>query len=127
MLTISDTALAPHDNWAVPLAVYAMTIVPVLLGRAARTSGGWRRAALWGLCGFVPATAFFIATNFAVWASKSLYPPTFAGLVECYARALPFYRTMLAGDVCYVALVAACVAAAYALDPAVPARSRSTR
>jgi hypothetical protein len=60
---------------------------------------------------------FYLVTNFAVWASKSLYAPTAAGLMESYAKALPFYRTMLAGDVCYVALMTACLAAAHLLQP----------
>jgi hypothetical protein len=116
MLVASDTLLAPHDNWVAAASVYAMTLLPVAMGRATRRSEGWGRAAVWGLCGFVPATAFFLVTNFAVWASKSLYEPTLAGLGECFARALPFYRTMLAGDVCYVSLAVACLAAAQLLE-----------
>ena len=116
MLAVSDTLLAPHDNLWVPLSVYAMSILPVALGRTARGLDGWHRAAAWGLCGFLPATVFFVVTNFAVWASKSLYPATASGLWECYARAVPFYRTMLAGDVCYVSLAVACLAAAHVLD-----------
>jgi hypothetical protein len=69
------------------------------------------------MCGFVPATVFYLVTNFAVWASKSLYAPTAAGLVESYVKGLPFYRTMLAGDVCYIALMTACLAAAQLLQP----------
>jgi hypothetical protein len=115
-LAVSDTLLSPHDNFVAALSVYAMTLLPVAIGRGARGFVGWRRAAVWGLCGFVPATAFFLVTNFAVWASKSLYEPTLAGLADCFARALPFYRTMLAGDVCYVSLVVACLAAAQLLE-----------
>lgn len=113
MLAVSDTLLAPHDNLVAALSVYVMALVPAALGRAARGADGWRRVAFVGMCGVAPATAFFVVTNFAVWASKSLYEPTLAGLGECYARAVPFYRTMLAGDVCYVSLAVACVAAAY--------------
>jgi hypothetical protein len=116
MLAVSDVVLPAHDNLTVRVSVFAMSLLPVVLGRAARNAGGWRRALAWGLCGFVPATAFFLVTNFAVWASKSLYEPTLAGLAECYVRALPFYRTMLAGDICYVALAMACLATAYLLD-----------
>lgn len=127
MLALSDTILAPHDNFWVPLSVYAMTIVPVALGRSARGAQGWRRALAWGLCGFVPATAFFVVTNFAVWASKSLYPLTSSGLAACYTKALPFYRQMLAGDVCYVTLVVACLAAVQLLDRRSAALERARR
>ena len=116
ILTVANLCLAPHDNLWVPISVYAMSLLPVALGRAARGAEGWRRAACWGMCGFVPATTFFVVTNFAVWASRSMYPTTLAGLADCYVRALPFYRTMLAGDVCYVSLMAACLAAAQLLE-----------
>lgn len=115
-LTISDFALLPHDSGWVQASVHLMAIVPLLLGRAARGAQGWRAVGFWGVCGFLPATAFFIVTNFAVWAAKSLYAGTAAGLAECYLRALPFYRTMLAGDICYVSLMVACLAAAHLLD-----------
>lgn len=114
VLVVSDLFLPAHDNWPVLISVHAMALVPLALGRAARGAEGWRRAACWGLCGLLPATAFFVVTNFAVWASKSLYAASLAGLMDCYAKALPFYRTMLAGDICFVAIVAGCLCAAQA-------------
>jgi hypothetical protein len=116
LLVISDVFLLPHDNWIAQIAVHVMAIIPLALGRAARNAEGWGRVGYWAMCGFVPATAFFLVTNFAVWASKSLYPPTMAGLMECYYAGIPFYRWMLAGDVCYVSLMAACVAAAQLIE-----------
>lgn len=117
LLVVSDLVLPSHDSWQVQASVHLSAIIPLVLGRAARAHEGWRRAALWGMCGFVPATVFYLVTNFAVWASKSLYAPTAAGLVESYVKGLPFYRTMLAGDVCYIALMTACLAAAQLLQP----------
>jgi hypothetical protein len=116
VLAISDLLLTPHDSWQVLVAVHAMAIVPLALGRAARGADGWQRAACWGLCGFVPATAFFLVTNFAVWAGRSLYEPTWTGLAECYVAGLPFYRWMLVGDLFYIGLMAACVAMAELWD-----------
>lgn len=37
------------------------------------------------------ATGFFLITNFAVWLGSGMYPLTGAGLLACYAAALPFY------------------------------------
>ena len=37
-------------------------------------------------------TSFFVASNFAVWASGGMYPRNAGGLMACYAAALPFYR-----------------------------------
>jgi hypothetical protein len=115
-LAISNLTLDSHDNWVVEASVYAMTLLPLWLGRRARANSNWRRAAYWGACGIVPATAFFIVTNFAVWATKSLYVDSLTGLIDCYVKALPFYRTMLAGDLCYVSLMVACLAAATAFE-----------
>jgi hypothetical protein len=126
ILSVANLRLSAHDSQWVAVSVYLMSLLPVALGRAARNRSGWSRLACWGFCGFVPATLFFVVTNFAVWATKSLYAPTFEGLKECYVRALPFYRTMLAGDVCYVALMVACLAIAQALEPRtlMPQRTR---
>ena len=49
--------------------------------------------------GFAAASSFlfFIVTNFGVWA-QGWYPATFTGLVSSYTMAIPFYRTMLIGN-----------------------------
>jgi hypothetical protein len=116
MLVISDLVLPAHNSGPVQISVHVMSIIPLLIGRAARRESGWQQAACWGLCGLAPATAFFLVTNFAVWGSKSLYASTLAGLLDCYVHGLPFYRTMLTGDICYVSLMTACLAAARLLD-----------
>ena len=53
--------------------------------------------------GFAAASSFlfFIVTNFGVWA-QGWYPATVAGLIDCYTMALPFYRTMLIGNLILV-------------------------
>lgn len=44
------------------------------------------------------SVVFFLVTNFAVWLSPAtaltpkLYPMTFAGLIDCFVKAVPFYR-----------------------------------
>jgi hydrogenase/urease accessory protein HupE len=48
------------------------------------------------------SVAFFTISNFGMWAS-GYYPRTWAGLVECYTAALPFFRNTLASDVVYSA------------------------
>ena len=44
---------------------------------------------------------FFIVTNFGVWL-QGWYPPTLDGLLTCFALAIPFYRTMLTGNIILV-------------------------
>ena len=122
ILAISNFALQSHDSVAVHASVYFSMLVPLLMGRwahAFRSEGreGWQMAG-WGmLCGVVPATAFFVITNFVHWASTSMYDHTWAGLVNCYTAALPFYRAMLAGDLFYLTLLVGCFALAMGSDP----------
>jgi hypothetical protein len=58
------------------------------------------------------STSFFLASNFAVWASSLLYPHTAGGLATCYIAGLPFYRndvlatTLLTGAVFTVPVLA---------------------
>jgi hypothetical protein len=46
---------------------------------------------------------FFIVTNFAVWAAGGMYAHTWAGLVQCYNMALPFFRNTALSDAFYTA------------------------
>jgi hypothetical protein len=115
MLVISDLLLPAYNSRGVMFATYAVMTAPVWLGRWMR--GEQRATALAGkavLCGFLPATAFFVVTNFAVWAFQSDYDKSLAGLAECYWAAVPFYRWMLAGDVFYMSVLATCFIAAQA-------------
>ncbi len=46
--------------------------------------------------------AFFALSNFGMWAS-GYYPRTWAGLIECYVAALPFFRNTFVSDALYSA------------------------
>ena len=45
--------------------------------------------------------AFFIISNFSVWAFGTMYVKSFDGLVQCYINAIPFYRATFAGDLLF--------------------------
>ena len=47
------------------------------------------------------AVIFFIVSNFGVWAQGRMYEHTWAGLLQCYEMALPFFRNTFAGDFLY--------------------------
>ncbi len=47
----------------------------------------------------VGAVAFFLLSNFGVWAGSSMYPHSIEGLSACYVAALPFLGNFLAGNV----------------------------
>ncbi len=113
ILGISDLALASYDNLGVMFATYAAMTVPVLFGRWLANSRGTGNATVrLAICGLLPATLFWLASNFAVWAFQSNYEKSLAGLVHCYAMAVPFFRWMLAGDVFYLAVLLGCSALA---------------
>jgi hypothetical protein len=62
-----------------------------------------------GLGTLAGSVQFFLITNFGVWLHHVMkpelytsqtyqYPPNFAGLIDCYARAIPFFRGTLFSD-----------------------------
>ena len=118
ILAVSDLFLPVHDNLGVMITVHAMMIVPLMLGRWVRGKEGVKQAVCWGVCGLVPATTFFLTTNLAVWAFKSAYEPTLAGLAACYAAGIPFFRAMLVGDLFYLGVMLTCLAIARVRLPA---------
>jgi hypothetical protein len=87
--------LPPYNRW-----VYASFLVYVVLGRLlARTDSPGRI----GLAAVLGGLQFFLITNFGVWYGSlglpdAMYPPTAAGLLECYALGLPFLGYTLLGD-----------------------------
>ncbi len=49
--------------------------------------------------------AFFVLSNFAVWAFSGMYSLTVAGLIQCYVAALPFLQNTVAGDLFWTAVL----------------------
>lgn len=52
----------------------------------------------------VAPTVYFILSNLFMWAGSGLYARTWAGLVQCYTLALPFYRNSLLATLFFSAL-----------------------
>ena len=48
---------------------------------------------------------FYLISNFAVWATSGMYPPTPSGLVSSYVAALPFFKNSLISGLFYSALM----------------------
>ncbi|MDD4901174.1 MAG: hypothetical protein PHS62_03660 [Patescibacteria group bacterium] len=48
---------------------------------------------------------FYLLTNGAVWAFGSLYAHNFAGLLQSYIMAIPFFRNSLLGDLFYTGVL----------------------
>jgi len=54
---------------------------------------------------FLAALLFFVVSNFGVWLTGALYTKTFAGLIECYVAAIPFFHWNLLGNIFYLGLM----------------------
>ena len=98
-LFLSDAVLGFYPGMAATYAGFALVVFLGFGLRRRRTFGPVVAAALAG------SVLFFVVTNFSVWAAGALYPRTAAGLVECYAAAIPFFRNTLAGDLFFTAVL----------------------
>ena len=94
--------------WAAVVVLFAAAV----LSRK-QTAGRVVGAALFS------ATGFFLVSNGAVWLfAEEVYPHSFAGLMECYAAGLPFYRNdaIVTLALCGVLFGAAAVLRDFAAD-----------
>jgi hypothetical protein len=99
-LLISDYFIGFYEGVA---WVYASFIMIGFIGLWLREHRGVGTTVL---ATFTGSVVFFIVSNFGVWLSSQVsYPRTFAGLIECYTMAIPFFRNSLAGDGVYVLLL----------------------
>jgi hypothetical protein len=101
--------------------IYTSFAVYAFLGWAAgNLPGRWRVAGIAGAC-LAGSVQFFVVSNFAVWLFQGGllgYPETLAGLMQCYAAALPFFRNTIGGDLLFTAgFFALHFALLYLLEP----------
>lgn len=62
------------------------------------------------------SVSFFFVSNFAVWAVWSMYPKTLAGLAQCYAAGVPFFRFTPIADLLFTVALFGTAAAIEALS-----------
>jgi hypothetical protein len=77
--------------------IYAATVLTVLLARLVNKVNVKNYLGL----AIVSSVLFFLLTNFGVWQSGLLYAKTMSGLMACYAAAIPYALSQLAGTVLY--------------------------
>src|SRR3990170_2088211 len=78
--------------------IYGSFLINVWIGKKLLATVNPRRvAAASTLC----SLQFFVLTNLAVWMWGGLYALTLAGLITCFAAALPFLGRTMAGDLSY--------------------------
>ncbi len=107
-------------RWAVAVPLVIVALSDFVIGWHATIPFTWGAFALTALLGLwlrrnpspsrilgatlLGSSLFFIISNFGVWVTSSLYPKTAPGLWQCYVAGLPFFRTMLLGDLLYTTL-----------------------
>lgn len=129
LVTMVSIVAALTFGWRAALltSVGTMAVSDAIIGNAPILVFTWGSFALIGLgsvilrklnnkpktqvlasAGFVVAssTLFFVVTNLGVWL-QGWYPATWAGLITCYQLAIPFYRTMLIGNLIIVPVAVA--------------------
>lgn len=99
-MLLSDLVLGFHDQMA---AVYGSIILIEMLGLWALRSN--RSVLRVGMAAVSGSLIFFFVTNLSVWAFSGMYARTGAGLVTCFAAALPFLQNSLAGDLVFTGLL----------------------
>lgn len=57
------------------------------------------------LASLLASIIFFLLSNFGVWASTTMFPKNFSGLIACYTAGLPFYKNTLMGDLVYTGVL----------------------
>ena len=97
MVGATDAILKWHSTIPFTWGAFALTGLLAWGVRPRPTEGRIAAASVAG------SVLFFTNTNFGVWATQSLYPPTLAGLWQCYVAAIPFFRNTLLGDLLYTA------------------------
>ena len=125
-LLISDAFIGGYEL-PLMIAVYASTALAGCLGVLVKRwhsnqSGVQTLFGKFAAASLVMSTAFFLFTNIAVWGASSWYPMSLAGLGECFAAAVPFYRWSLISDFVFsqmtVAVYAVSMISVAAVKPA---------
>lgn len=109
-------------NAAITVPVISMVVSDLIIGNSSIFVFTWSSFAIIGLgaillrklnnkpkkqivysLGFAAASSFmfFLITNLGVWL-QGWYPATLSGLVDCFTMAIPFYRTMIVGNLILV-------------------------
>jgi hypothetical protein len=106
MMAVADVILTKYI-YSYPLnadqlVVWAWYAAILFLGTRLRENSNWLRI---GGAALASSVSFFLISNFAVWASGTMYPKTMSGLMTCYAAGVPFFRRGVAGDLLFTAVM----------------------
>ncbi len=103
-MALGDLALGCYD-WRIASVVYISLALPAIAGMCGRHLRTQSLLVLLVPLALSSSVAFFVTTNFAVWAFSGMYADDLAGLVHCYVAALPFLRNGVMGDFFWTAVL----------------------
>ena len=95
VMMASDLVIGLHPLYWL---VWASFLLVAMIGLWVRKNPVMGRTLIGILGGSV---LFFILSNLGVFLFENMYPRNWAGFVECFTMALPFFRNSLAGDLFY--------------------------
>lgn len=95
IMIISDYFIGFHNTL---FFVYASFFLTGLIGLWLRNHNNFHNIVFSSL---ISSVAFYLITNFGVWAVGTMYPKTMNGLLESYIMAIPFFRNTILGDLFY--------------------------
>lgn len=98
---ISDIFIGFYSP-AIMLAVYGSFLVAGILGLIIRKKKNLFSVLFVTL---LSSVLFYLITNTAVWAFGTMYTHNFAGLIQSYTMAIPFFKNSLLGDLFYVGIL----------------------
>lgn len=89
-------------QWQLALVVYSCFMITGLIGYLISKHKSFVTIVAGSIAGSV---IFFILTNWAVWQFSAWYAKDWAGLIQCYTLAIPFFRNTLLGDLFYTSVL----------------------
>jgi hypothetical protein len=109
IMFLSDLVIGFY-TWEIMAAVYICFGLSAAVGLILRNRKDWRFITGGTLVGSI---IFYLVTNLAVWGFTGIYPHTVQGLIDCYALAIPFFRSTLAADLFYTGVLVGGVEVVY--------------
>ena len=102
-MIVSDLVIGNSSIFMFTWGAFAVIGAGAILLKKLNNRPGKQIAASSGFA-IISSLAFFAITNFGVWA-QGWYPATLAGLQTCFTLAIPFYRTMIIGNLIIIPAV----------------------
>lgn len=98
----SDAIIGVYD-WRLMAFVYGSFLISVLIGKLIAKK---KNLLTMGLGALVGSIQFFLITNAACVFLDVWYPHTWAGVMQSYTMALPFFKNSIISDLFYLAIFA---------------------